>query len=57
VLSAFTGTIRYFSGGQQFTIEARCGDDIVPMGGTQKATDKACVPTVRPELDLNEMSH
>lgn len=56
-LSAFTGTIRYFSGGQQFTIEARCGDDIVDMGGMQKPTDKACVPAVRPELDLNEMSH
>ena len=31
-LSAFTGTMRYFSGGQQFTIEARCSDDIVDQG-------------------------
>jgi hypothetical protein len=26
---AFTGTLRYFSGGSQFTIEARCDDDII----------------------------
>jgi hypothetical protein len=26
---AFTGTMRYFNGGNQFTIEARCEDDIV----------------------------
>lgn len=56
-LAAFTGTIRYFSGGQQFTIEARCGEDIVEAGGMPKPSDKACVPAVRPELDLNEMSH
>ncbi len=28
-IRAFTGTFRYFSGGSQFTIEARCDDDIV----------------------------
>jgi hypothetical protein len=32
-LTAFTGTFRYFSGGTQFTIEARCDDDIVLPGG------------------------
>jgi hypothetical protein len=26
---AFTGTLRYFSGGSQWTIEARCDDDII----------------------------
>ena len=50
-LGAFTGTLRYFSGGQQFTIEARCGDDIVldPMK-QPLASDKACI---RPRTDLN----
>ncbi len=33
-LAAFTGTLMYFSGGQQFTIQARCADDIVPAGQT-----------------------
>jgi hypothetical protein len=28
-LSGFTGTLNYFSGGAQFTIQARCDDDIV----------------------------
>ena len=28
-IRSFTGTFRYFSGGSQFTIEARCDDDIV----------------------------
>lgn len=43
-VKAFTGTIRYFSGGNQFTIEARCVDDIVlDMNATPLASDKACV--------------
>jgi hypothetical protein len=33
-LEAFTGVLTYFSGGSQFTIQARCADDIVPTGGT-----------------------
>ena len=33
-LKAFTGNLTYFSGGSQFTIQARCADDIVPMNGT-----------------------
>jgi hypothetical protein len=33
-LEAFTGTLDYFSGGEQFTIQARCSDDIVMKGGT-----------------------
>ncbi len=28
-MHSFTGTLRYFSGGTQYTIEARCEDDIV----------------------------
>ena len=28
-LHAFTGLLRYFSGGNQFTIQARCDDDVV----------------------------
>lgn len=55
-LGAFTGSLRYFSGGQQFTIEARCSDDIVDAGMQPLASDKACIRP-RPELDLNEMSH
>jgi len=56
-LGAFTGTLRYFSGGQQFTIQARCADDIIqdPMG-TGMPSDKACIRP-RPDLDLNEGSH
>ena len=43
-VKAFTGTMRYFSGGNQFTIEARCVDDIVlDMNATPLASDKACV--------------
>ncbi len=33
-LKAFTGTLNFFSGGSQFTIQARCADDIVPLDGT-----------------------
>jgi hypothetical protein len=41
---AFTGTLRYFSGGNQFTIEARCDQDIV-FDTTKKPlpSDQACV--------------
>jgi len=33
-LLAFTGNLLFFSGGSQYTIQARCSDDIVPPGGT-----------------------
>jgi hypothetical protein len=33
-LEAFTGNLTYFSGGSQFTIQARCADDIVMPHGT-----------------------
>jgi hypothetical protein len=54
VIGAFSGTIRYFSGGRQFTIEARCGDDIVvDPSGVPLPSDKACVRP-RTDLDNNE---
>jgi hypothetical protein len=38
----FTGTLDYFSGGSQFTIQARCPDDVV-LKGSALPSDKACV--------------
>ncbi len=50
-LRAYSGTLRYFSGGSQFTIEARCQDDVVAdMGASPKASDQACV---FPRLDTD----
>jgi len=43
-IKAFTGTLRYFSGGSQFTIEARCDADIVTdLGGQPLLSAQACV--------------
>jgi hypothetical protein len=43
-IRSFTGTLRYFSGGSQFTIEARCEDDItVDMNAQPIGSDRACV--------------
>jgi hypothetical protein len=42
-LGSFTGTLDYFSGGSQYTIEARCQDDIVPLGQPPVPSDTACV--------------
>jgi hypothetical protein len=43
-LKAFTGTLHFFSGGSQYTIEARCKDDIVvDLNATPLPSDKACV--------------
>jgi hypothetical protein len=43
-LRAFAGNLIYFSGGSQFTIQARCADDIVTdLGQTPLPSDKACV--------------
>ncbi len=43
-LKAFTGTLRYFSGGSQFTIEARCDADIVTDLSKQPLlSSQACV--------------
>ena len=42
-LGSFTGTLDYFSGGAQYTIQARCQDDIVPLGQPPVPSDTACV--------------
>lgn len=54
---SFAGTLRYFSGGSQFTIEARCDDDIV-VDLTRKPLphDQACVRP-RSDIDLDQVSH
>lgn len=49
----FTGTLDYFSGGSQFTIEARCSDDLVVEPGTELPWKKTCV-RVRDYADNNE---
>jgi hypothetical protein len=52
-LRAFTGTLRYFSGGSQFTIEARCIDDvIVDPNASPKPQAETCV-TARTASDNN----
>lgn len=54
---AFTGTLRYFSGGSQFTVEARCAADIVvPLDAQPAPSDKACV-FPRTASENNEASH
>jgi hypothetical protein len=61
-IKAFTGLISYFSGGTQFTFNARCDQDIVPgcpsppqgpcTPGTPLTSDVACVnPRTVSELD------
>lgn len=43
-LRAFTGVLSYFSGGSQFTIEARCGDDVIQnLDASPIPPDTACV--------------
>jgi len=43
-LKAFTGTLRYFSGGSQFTIEARCDADIVTdLNAQPLSSSQSCV--------------
>jgi hypothetical protein len=56
-IRAFTGTLRYFSGGTQFTIEARCIDDIIAdPNGLPVPSDTACVKA-RTISDLNAGSN
>jgi hypothetical protein len=52
-IRAFTGTLGYFSGGVQFTVEARCNDDIVlDPNGTPKSSNEACIfPRTESELE------
>jgi hypothetical protein len=55
-IRSFTGTLRYFSGGSQYTIEARCTDDIVTdLNAFPLPMDKACV-FPRTFLDTNSGS-
>lgn len=43
-IKAFAGTLHFFSGGSQYTIEARCKDDIVvDLKAQPLPSDKACV--------------
>ncbi len=52
-IKSFSGTLRYFSGGSQYTIEARCDDDIiVDPNGTPVAANTACVHP-RSDADLS----
>lgn len=52
-LRAFSGTLRYFSGGSQFTIEARCQDDIVmDLNANPMSSENACL-VPRLETDNN----
>jgi hypothetical protein len=42
-IRSFTGTMHFFSGGSQFTIEARCKDDIiVPLTSPPFVDDRPC---------------
>jgi hypothetical protein len=58
-LRSFSGMLRYFSGGTQFTIASRCDDDIVtgPTStnptGTPLSSETACV-NPRTGTDINE---
>ncbi|MEO8799380.1 MAG: hypothetical protein ABI551_15930 [Polyangiaceae bacterium] len=43
-VKAFTGSLTYFSGGSQFTIEARCSDDVIlDQSASPLPMDQACV--------------
>jgi hypothetical protein len=56
-MHGFTGTLRYFSGGTQYTIEARCSDDIVvDMNTPLMDSDRACVHA-RTASDNNSASN
>jgi hypothetical protein len=51
-IKSFTGIMTFFSGGSQYTIEARCPDDIVTdLDKLPIPSDKACV---QPRTDLDE---
>ncbi len=50
---SFSGTLHFFSGGSQFTIEARCPDDIIlDLAKSPIPSDKACV-FPRTEREIN----
>ncbi len=50
---SFTGTLTFFSGGAQYTIEARCNDDVImDLNAVPLDSGKACV-LPRTVLELN----
>jgi hypothetical protein len=55
-LGSFSGALYYFSGGAQYTIQARCEDDIVPLGQPPIPSNTACVHA-RTILDTSEGSN
>lgn len=51
-IQTLRGTLNYFSGGSQFTIQARCSDDFVTAGSTAKPISTACIfPRTEKELE------
>jgi hypothetical protein len=56
-LRSFSGTLRYFSGGSQFTVETRCSDDlVVNLTDSPVPSSSACVRP-RPDIDDDENSN
>jgi hypothetical protein len=56
-IRAFSGTLYYFSGGAQFTIQARCADDIITdLTASPIPSDTACVHA-RTILDTDDGSN
>ena len=52
-IKSFSGTLGYFSGGNQFTIEARCADDIViELEKEPIASNVACI--LRTDVENND---
>jgi hypothetical protein len=54
-LTAFTGLVSYFSGGTQFTINARCADDVITdPNGSPLTSNVACVhPRTASDINAN----
>ncbi len=51
-LQTLRGTLNYFSGGSQFTIQARCSDDLATFGTQAKPYSTACIlPRTEQELE------
>lgn len=54
---AFTGLVSYFSGGTQFTIQARCQDDVVTDLNSAPATSNVACVHPRTTSTLNANAH
>lgn len=51
-IQTLRGTLNYFSGGSQFTIQARCSDDFAELGTVAKSITTACIhPRTAKELE------